>query len=539
MPHHRRRDSVQVQQLLQRAHLNATQAHVKLDIKDQRITLLETDKVAKDAKLLELETDKTSKDTAMADLTARLVTLENGNGGGGGGDSMTSEAVSWTNLTEINLSGEKLINTDFSLTEYVQDTSFTFPTPPHTFANPKPLAIAINGSGGLNPGEIYTIDRSREDNSALYLKNLSGTGQGWHGIETRGTRWEVVKKAPTNWTLRNGTLDADQLALGRVDGVNGAVAIQQMFSSPLAIGTKIIVKVERYDTNTGNVGFRLVKSDGNMHGNLVQIPPSTGFVEYTVADHVMAGIRLDTLHGTRSISSISVFQGAISGGSVQVYAGGGLEKISGVNGWNAGASSVQKIDGNSDGYVQFQWGQENKSLKVGLTYLDADYDDITPFQITIVGSGNVFGNIGDFSGGSGFAKVGDWFRVRHYSTDNEIKFQRKQTVYQANPTTSYEIGTKIIMLQDFSSAVKDEILTVYTIGSSGVPSFEQADGTRFGAQAAVSEYGRGNWWQVAEEVGQDYITFFTHPTLTNGSDLYFDTSFFHVEARLNDVTIVR
>jgi hypothetical protein len=405
MPLPRRRDSEQLRQALTRTHSSAAQAHVKLGSKEARINLLEsdkllkdakliqleTDKIAKDAQLLQLENDKTLKDTTMAALTARLVTLENGGGSSSGDGSMSSETVNWTNISEINLSGEKISNGDFS---------------------------------------------------------------------------SVTGDVPTNWVLQNGTLDADQLALGRVDGLNGAVALQQMFSSPLAIGTKIIVKVERYDTNTGNAGFRLVKSDGNMHGNVVQIPPSPGFVEYTVADHAMAGIRLDTLHGTRSISSISVFQGAISGSSVQVYAGGTIEKISGSAGYNAGASSVQAIGGNSDGYVQFQIAQA--PIRVGLTYSDVDFADINPFRLVLNYNG---------SGWVGATKVltagnvstGDFFRIRHYSADNTIHFQKRQ-------------------------AVGD---------------------------------------------GQDYVTFHTHTTLTNGNDLYIDTSLFNVGSRLNDVTIVR
>lgn len=359
--------------------------------KDLKLSQLEADKIAKDAKLLQLENDKTLKDTTMASLTARLVTLENGGGSSSGSGSMSSETVNWTNISEINLSGEKITNGDFS---------------------------------------------------------------------------SVTGDVPTNWVLQNGTLDADQLALGRVDGLNGAVALQQMFSSPLAIGTKIIVKVERYDTNTGNAGFRLVKSDGNMHGNVVQIPPSPGFVEYTVTDHAMAGIRLDTLHGTRSISNISVFQGAISGGSVQVYAGGTIEKISGSNGYNAGASSVQAIGGNSDGYVQFQIARA--PVRIGLTYSDVDFTDITPFRLVVNYNGS--GWIGATQAlAAGGVSVGDFLRIRHYASTNTIEFQKRQ-------------------------AVGD---------------------------------------------GQDYVTFHTHPTLTNGSDLYVDTSLFNVGSRLNDVTIVR
>ncbi|QDP59125.1 MAG: hypothetical protein GOVbin4318_9 [Prokaryotic dsDNA virus sp.] len=376
MPRHRKNNVVPLHAIYHnQAQVQA--AHSRVDLKEIRLNTLEI--------------DKTSKDTTMAALTARLVTLENGGGSGSGDGSMSSETVNWTNISEINLSGEKITNGTFS---------------------------------------------------------------------------SVTSAVPTNWILKNGTLDTDQLALGRVDGVNGAVAIQQMFNTSLAIGTKIIVKIERHDTNTGNVGFRLVKADGNMHGNVVQIPLSPGFVEYTVVDHNMAGIRLDTLHGTRSIASISVFQGAVSGGSVQVYAGGTIEKISGSSGYNAGASSVQAIGGNSDGYVQFQLAQA--PLRVGLTYSDVDFENINPFRLVLNYNGS--GWVGATQAlTAGNVSVGDFFRIRHYSADNTIHFQKRQ-------------------------AVGD---------------------------------------------GQDYVTFHTHPTLTNGSDLYVDTSLFNIGSRLNDVTIVR
>jgi hypothetical protein len=481
-----------------------------LDLKESRIVTLEDDKVVKDSKIATLESDKNDKDTRVAalesdknskdskisdiesditSLTSRVSTLESsevdtsdlatkvslGNVRVSLGSLATrvssletlgisgiSNAVSWTNLTEINLSGEKITNGDFS-----------------------------SVTGGV----------------------------------------------PTNWVLQNGTLDADQLALGRVDGVNGAVAIQQMFSSPLAIGTKIIVKVERYDTNTGNAGFRLVKADGNIHGNVVQIPPSTGFVEYTVADHAMAGIRLDTLHGTRSISSISVFQGAISGGSVQAYAGGGLEKISGTNGFNAGASSVQKIDGNSDGYVQFQWSSD--SVRVGLKYSDIDFNVDSPY-LEIDSTTNTIGTKS--------VTPGDWFRIRHYASTNEIKYQRKETVYGQNPNFVFETASGsnynylsasrplVISLDGSGTLTIGELYEVYTVRASDQALYlKDLDGN---AKGYHSQGLRGVRFEAVEEVGQDYVTFYTEPTLTNGNDLYVDVSLYHVGARINDVTIV-
>jgi hypothetical protein len=36
---------------------------------------------------------------------------------------------------------------------------------------------------------------------------------------------------------------------------------------------------------------------------------------------------------------------------------------------------------------------------------------------------------------------------------------------------------------------------------------------------------------------QDYKTFYTHPTFSNGNDLYLDTTFHTIGSRLNDVQI--
>ena len=119
---------------------------------------------------------------------------------------------------------------------------------------------------------------------------------------------------------------------------------------------------------------------------------------------------------------------------------------------------MQKIDGNSDGYVQFQWVA--KSVRIGLKYSDTDFDVDSPYL-------NISSSANTANGGKSISP-GDWFRIRHYASTNEIKYQRKETI---------------------------------------------------GA-------------------GQDYVTFYTEPTLTNGNDLYIDVSFWTAGARINDVTIV-
>lgn len=549
MPHHRRRDTANLKQTLQRAHLTATQAHVKLDLKDSRITLLENDKITKDAKLLELETDKASKDTAMADLTARLATLENGNGGNGGGggdDSMTSEAVSWRNLTEINLSGEKLTNGDFSSTSWAFDTSFTFPTTPtsgnYTFSEKVYIQWLDDGTANFTENKVYEVLRYALHNGDLELENDLGSVV-WVGArkqrynannKIRGEEWEVVDKVPTNWSVHGGTLNQAKLAQGIIKGSGGQVAIRQTFSQNIASGTKLVIKV----TSDDDIVFTPIKVNGQSDlNNDFTVLGSDGYAEYTTQTNI-SGFKVSTVTGLREFSSVSIFQGAISGGTVQAYAGGGLEKISGTGGWNAGASSVQKIDGNSDGYVQFQWN--SKSVRIGLKYSDVDFNVDSPYLHINFATNTV---------GTKSVSQGDWFRIRHYASTNEIKYQRKETVYGQNSDFVFETASGsnynyptasrplIISLDGTGNLTIGQLYKVNSVRSSDQALyFRDLDGNAKGWHGQGT---RGVRFEVAEEVGQDYVTFYTEPTLTNGNDLYVDASFYHVDARINDVTIVR
>ena len=83
-----------------------------------------------------------------------------------------------------------------------------------------------------------------------------------------------------------------------------------------------------------------------------------------------------------------MFQGAISGGSVQISRGS-IEKISGNNGWNAGASSTNYIFGSEDGYLQFQWNGGTKSAMIGLTYEDNSFGHMLPYNLKIYANDRV------------------------------------------------------------------------------------------------------------------------------------------------------
>ena len=96
---------------------------------------IEADKTAKDNRVAALESEQNEKDTKMSDmesdmaLLASQVSLGNVRVSLGNlatrvssletlGISGISNAVSWTNLTEINLSGEKLTNGDLTKTYF-------------------------------------------------------------------------------------------------------------------------------------------------------------------------------------------------------------------------------------------------------------------------------------------------------------------------------------------------------------------------------------------------------------------------------------
>lgn len=242
----------------------------------------------------------------------------------------------------------------------------------------------------------------------------------------------------------------------------------------------------------------------------------------------------------------------MSGGSVQVYAGGTIEKISGSSGYNAGASSVQAIGGNSDGYVQFQLAQA--PLRVGLTYSDVDFENINPFRLVLNYNGS--GWVGATQAlTAGNVSVGDFFRIRHYSADNTVQFQKRQAIYvddtdfcllqtcglmpnngHVNDHTFETTNRPLIKAKQTANGLTaGEYYKIHIVNTSTGNSRVY---TTAGVQVGWMQ-GRGTNWEVQKEEGQDYVTFHTHPTLTNGNDLYVDTSLFNIGSRLNDVTIVR
>ena len=282
---------------------------------------------------------------------------------------------------------------------------------------------------------------------------------------------------------------------------------------------------------------------------------SNGYAEHTTQTAV-SGFRISTVNGTRELSSVSIFQGEVAGGSVQTHTGGSIEKISGAGGYNAGASSVQKIDGQKDGYVQFQIAHATSSVKIGLVNQDYDFEVDNPWKMNF-GGGHV-DMASPFIADHTPYENGDWFRIRHYSASNQIKFQKREAVYQANASlrsSTYsvqddsDVGDYVVFLKTDVGQQISGIDVAVTLNrgyeivgwSSAGNNLKVLDDNGNNAWLALdninSDRNRGEAWEFAENIGQDYFTFYTHPSLSNGSDLYVDTSFHSVGARLNDVQI--
>jgi len=469
---------------------------------------------------------------SLGNLATRVTSLETL------GIKGISNAVSWTNLTEINLSGEKLTNGDFdSLTK----TYFT--GTPTIGMQVEILRESISSTHWASPSKNpYTVTNVLSNGIDVVASD--GTGGRLDYNTRRGTNpnfWEAYINGLNNWSVNSAVpLDQNKLSQGIIKGDGGAVSIQQMFSNPITIGTKLVAKVTRTDID-GVVRVSALRANGSSYG-LFNIAFADGYVEFETTETTY-GLRLSTAHGTREVSSISLFQGAVSGGTVQAYAGGGLEKISGTSGFNAGASSVQKIDGNSDGYVQFQWN--SNSVRVGLKYSDTNYDVDTP-HLQIASSTNTVGTKS--------VSPGDWFRIRHYASTNEIKYQRKEPIYVDDPdfctlqtcglmpsgghSTNHTFATDerplVIAKVNSNGLTKGEYYRLHQVNTSN------GSGRIYTLDGAVVNWvpTRGTNWEIQKEAGQDYVAFYTEPTLTNGNDLYVDVSLYHVGARINDVTIV-
>jgi hypothetical protein len=224
------------------------------------------------------------------------------------------------------------------------------------------------------------------------------------------------------WTPVVGVWDYNEIANGVIKGLGGGVTSRQDITT--IIGEIYEVFIDRSDTEEGliiklgtsaNVEWLSHLNDVTnvvdvLHGDIARFRVLTEAVTY---------IEINTNQVELSFTSVSLKRKKLAGGVITELTNNTIKKTSGGDAWNAGTSSTEFINGQGEGYVQFQMAQSGKDIKIGLTNDDLDYDSITPFQLYFTGT--------TAYAGSYYCPyiTGDWFRIQHDSVNNQILFKKR------------------------------------------------------------------------------------------------------------------
>ena len=269
-----------------------------------------------------------------------------------------------------------------------------------------------------------------------------------------------------DWSKQSGHFDIDLLSTSnQIKSANtGGVSIRQNIS--VSLGDVYDVFTTRDDSETSLATKIRTSTPVKWLSHLDDINDEADILDdqearFQVLNTTDFYIEVDTVNELNIISQVNMKKVVIADGSIEELTNNTIRKISGGDGWNAGASSAEYIDGQGEGYIQFQIAQSGKSIKVGLTYQDIDYNVIIPYQMLFTGTHVLIEN-SQYPYGTG-----DWFRIRHDSVNNQILYQKRDS-------------------------------------------------------------------------NLDYITFYTHThsVTTDGRNLYLDTSFYHEDGRINDVSMI-
>ena len=242
------------------------------------------------------------------------------------------------------------------------------------------------------------------------------------------------------WSLESGIWDTTELIDNSVliSSNNTPITVRQMVN--LTFGEVYEVTIDRDDADHALVVK--LKTDVNVRWishqddetDIVDIPHGEGAI-FKVIGTVPSYIEIDTVTGDLSVTNITLFRKRLASGTITETTNNTIYKSTGVDGWNAGTSSLEHFDGQAEAYVQFQMAQTGKSIKIGLTHNDINYINTSPYQMLFTGT-YVF--IEDFQ--YPYA-TGDWFRIRHDSVNNQILYQKRgtnllySTIYTHSGTT--------------------------------------------------------------------------------------------------------
>ena len=261
-----------------------------------------------------------------------------------------------------------------------------------------------------------------------------------------------------NWSVTSGSLNTTLLSTND--------AIQSGTSSSLKITQSIVTTIDdvyeltinRSDTNTVSplkIEFPLAVQNINTLTSAITFDVAHGSkLRFKVLDSTNFSITINTVDNLPVITSLTMKEVKLSAGTISESTNNTIFKLTGGSAWNAGTSSQEYIEGQSDGYVQFQLGRGDKDLKVGLVYADVDYADADPFEMSFIGS-NV-----EIEGSARTTYIsGNYFRINHNSPSNQIEYQKKdssgvyQTFYIHSITTNgnhlfldtsfYDVGGRI------------------------------------------------------------------------------------------------
>ncbi len=416
------------------------------------------------------------------------------------------------------------------------------------------LTQSLATQGSLSLDELYVIDNINGTGDRVHIA-ITGTSGFWLDHEdrgnfgrVRGVDWEFVQAQPDNWSVISGEIDESKLANGTIDGKNQLV-IQQTFALPIPADTTLTVTINRPVVQTsGETKATFVYNDSSEAVILDNAVSNTATVTVP-SNKVLVALKIHTMHGTREIESVSLTQGSIAGGQMEV-SGNSITKIGGTAVFNAGASSVESIPGGQDGYFQFQYGGTGH-VAIGVTYTDDGFSVPSPseFTLNILENGTIYTT--GYNSGEDFAPIGTWLRIRHYSGDNKIEFQRKQDFYYADST--YELPTTpnngSLALHTFSANDRPLVIALQTTnGMTEGNIYRMHKYNTSNGNAQIYDLGgtlidwiggRDQLWEIAINAGQSYVTFHTSIDTTTNNDLFLDTSFKKVGSQINDATIAR
>jgi len=261
-----------------------------------------------------------------------------------------------------------------------------------------------------------------------------------------------------NWTVTSGSLNTTLLSTNDAIQSGSASSLKITQSIVTTIDDVYELTINRSDTNTVSplkIEFPLAVQNINTLTSGLTFDVAHGSkLRFKVLDSTNFSITINTVDNLPVITSLEMKKVILSAGTISESTNNTIFKLTGGSAWNTGTSSQEYINGQADGYVQFQMGRGDKDLKVGLVYADVDYAEADPFEMSFIGS-NV-----EIEGSARTTYIaGDYFRINHNSPTNTIQYQKRdssgvyQTFYTHSITTDgnhlyldtsfYDVGGRI------------------------------------------------------------------------------------------------